>query len=200
MLFFPLWGAGLPVGCGRGGRNSGPRGPLRAGLGFQCMGMRAFQPGEFSGGPQPTGRPKGAQRLGRSPPCPPPGPLWLRARHSTARAPGAPCFSGSAPSPSFLSSGLGRKCRSLGIWSPAFVLAVVTLGLHCFAQAFSSCSQQGPPFIAVCGLLGVAASRCRARALVGRASVVRARRLGSCAAGLSGSAVCGVFPDQGSNP
>ena len=113
MLLFPLWGAGLPVGCGGGGRNSGPRGPLGAGLGFQRMGMRAFQPGEFSGGPQPTGRPKGAQRLGQSPPCPPPGPLWLRAHHSTPRAPGAPCFSGSAPSLSFLNSELGRSAGFL---------------------------------------------------------------------------------------
>ena len=55
-------------------------------------------------------------------------------------------------------------------------------------------------------------SRCGARALGTRASVVVARglsscgfpalehRLSSCVHGLSCSAACGIFPDQGSNP
>lgn len=146
-LFFPVWGAGLPVGCGSGGRNSGPRGPLGAGLGFQHVGVRAFRPGEFSGGPQPTGRPKGAQRLGRSPPCPPPG------HAQRGPGPGAPRFSGSAPRPSFLSSELGSTCRPLGIWSPAFAVAAAALGLHRSARAFPGCSQQGPPCITVSGFL-----------------------------------------------
>ena len=35
---------------------------------------------------------------------------------------------------------------------------MAALGLHCCVQAFSSCSEQGLLFIAVCGLLIVVAS------------------------------------------
>ena len=37
-------------------------------------------------------------------------------------------------------------------------LFLAALGLHCWAQAFSSCGEQGPLFVAVCGLLIVVAS------------------------------------------
>ena len=51
------------------------------------------------------------------------------------------------------------------------------LGLCCCRQAFSSCSERGLLFVAVCGLLIAVASRCRAWALGVQASVVVARRL-----------------------
>ena len=53
-------------------------------------------------------------------------------------------------------------------------------GLRCCARAFSSSGEWGLLFIAVRGLLTAVASRCRARALGTRASVVVARRLSSC--------------------
>ena len=37
-------------------------------------------------------------------------------------------------------------------------LFLAASGLHCCAQAFSSCSEQGLLFVAVCGLLPVVAS------------------------------------------
>ena len=37
-------------------------------------------------------------------------------------------------------------------------LFLAALGLHCYAQAFSSCSELGLLFVAVCGLLVVVAS------------------------------------------
>ena len=46
--------------------------------------------------------------------------------------------------------------------------------------AFSSCGEQGLLFVAVCGLLIAVASRCGARALGARASVVAAHGLSSC--------------------
>ena len=49
---------------------------------------------------------------------------------------------------------------------------LAALGLRCCAQAFSSCGEQGLLFVAVCGLLIAVASRCRARALGTRDSVV----------------------------
>ena len=72
---------------------------------------------------------------------------------------------------------------------------MTVLGLCCCARAFSSCSEQGLLFIAVHGLLTVVASRCgcTAWALGAWASVVVAQ-------GLSCTAACGVFLDQGSNP
>ena len=53
-------------------------------------------------------------------------------------------------------------------------------GLCCCVRAFSSCGERGLLFVAVCGLLLVVASRCRARALGAWASVVVARGLSSC--------------------
>ena len=54
-------------------------------------------------------------------------------------------------------------------------LFLAAFGLHCCAQAFSSCGEQGLPFVAVRGLLIVVASRCGAWA-----PVVVARGLSSC--------------------
>ena len=78
-------------------------------------------------------------------------------------------------------------------------------------RAFSSCGEWGLLLVAVCGLLTAVASRCGARALGMRASVVVAHGLSSCGwralelrpsgcGRLSYSAACGIFPDQGSNP
>ena len=43
-------------------------------------------------------------------------------------------------------------------------LFLAALGLHCCTWAFSSCSECRLLFVAVCGLLIVVPSRCRARA------------------------------------
>ena len=72
-----------------------------------------------------------------------------------------------------------------------FILAV--LGLRFCARAFSSCGKRGPLFIAVRGPLTIAASPIAEHRL-------QTRRLSSVAHGLSCSAACGIFPDQGSNP
>ena len=74
-----------------------------------------------------------------------------------------------------------------------FNLFLAALGLRCRAQAFSSCSEQGLLFVAVCWLLIAVASLVAEHGFLGmRASVVVAH-------GLSCSAACGIFPDQGSN-
>ena len=76
-----------------------------------------------------------------------------------------------------------------------------------YMQAFSSCGEQGLLFTTAHGRLIVMASR----ALGSQASVVAAHGLGSSVLrlsstgsvvthGLSNSTVCGIFPDQGSNP
>ena len=70
-----------------------------------------------------------------------------------------------------------------------FILGV--LGLHCHAQAFSSCSEQ--KLLSSCGLRASHCSEfsfCRAWALGSQASVVVVPRL--CC-----SMVCGIFPTQG---
>ena len=60
-------------------------------------------------------------------------------------------------------------------------LFLAALGLCCCARAFSSCSERGLLFIAVCGLLiAVASICCRAGALGTWTSVVLARGLSSC--------------------
>ena len=71
---------------------------------------------------------------------------------------------------------------------------MAALGLCCYAWAFSSCGEWGPLFVVVRRLLIAVASRCGARALGVRASVVVAcglssygspaleRRLSSCGA------------------
>ena len=61
-------------------------------------------------------------------------------------------------------------------------LFLATFGLRCCAQAFSSCSEQGLLFLAVCRFLIVVASCCGARALSARASVAVARGLNSSGA------------------
>ena len=83
-------------------------------------------------------------------------------------------------------------------------LFLAALGLLCCTRAFSSCGEQGLLLLAVRGLLTVVLllrstgskhagfSNCGSQALE--------RRLSSCGAGLSCSAACGIFPDQGSNP
>ena len=58
-------------------------------------------------------------------------------------------------------------------------LFLAALGLHCCAQAFSSCSEWGLLFVEV---RGVSFSCCGARALGARASVVAACGLSSCGA------------------
>ena len=58
---------------------------------------------------------------------------------------------------------------------------LAALGLHCCARVFSSCSEWGLLFVAVCGLLiAVSSLCCRAWALGAGASVVVAHRLSSC--------------------
>ena len=59
---------------------------------------------------------------------------------------------------------------------------MAALGLCCCMWAFSSCGERGLRFVEVRGLLIVVASRCRARALDVRASVVMACGLSSCGA------------------
>ena len=63
-----------------------------------------------------------------------------------------------------------------------FFFFLAALGLRCCMWAFSSCGERGLLFLAVCGLLIAMASRCGARALGTRASVVMARGLSSCGA------------------
>ena len=92
-------------------------------------------------------------------------------------------------------------------------LFLAALGIRCCAWAFSSCGKWGLIFVVVRGLLIAVASlvaehRLQVHGLqqlwhVG--SVVVAGRLQSAdsvvvAHGLSCSAACGIFPDQGSNP
>ena len=81
-------------------------------------------------------------------------------------------------------------------------LFLAALGLHCYAQAFSSCSELGLLLVVVRGLLSVVASHCKAWPLGTWASVVVARRLQSrdsviVVQGLSCPMACGIFLDQG---
>ena len=70
---------------------------------------------------------------------------------------------------------------------------MAVLGLRFCVRAFSSCGKRRPLFIAVRGLLTIAAS------LVGSTGSRRAG-LVVVAHGPSCSAACGILPDQGSNP
>ena len=70
---------------------------------------------------------------------------------------------------------------------------MAVLGLRCRAWAFSSCGERGLLFVAVRRLLIVVASLAAEHGLKSAGSVVVAH-------GLSCSAACGIFPDQGSNP
>ena len=110
-----------------------------------------------------------------------------------------------------------------------FYLFLAVLGPRCCMWAFSSCGEWGLLIVAVHGLLIAKASLCcRAQTVGVQASVVAACRLGSCGTcalertgfsgcgvwaqelwlagsvvvvhGLSCSAACGIFLDQGSNP
>ena len=76
------------------------------------------------------------------------------------------------------------KSGSLLVWFLLllllFYLFLAALGLHCCAQAFSSCSKWGLLFAVVHGLLIAVASRCRAQVLGAQASVVVARGRSSC--------------------
>ena len=78
-------------------------------------------------------------------------------------------------------------------------LFLAVLGLCCCAWAFSSCSERGLLFVAVCRLLIVMASlvaehRLQVRRLRSCGSRALERRLSSC------FVACGIFLDQGSNP
>ena len=70
---------------------------------------------------------------------------------------------------------------------------MAVLGLRFCARAFSSCGKQRPLFIAVRGLLTIAASLVGSTGSRHAGSVVVAHRP-------SRSAACGIFPDQGLNP
>ena len=73
-----------------------------------------------------------------------------------------------------------------------YFLFLAALGLCCCAWAFCNCGEWGLLLVVVRGLLTVVASRCGARALGVRVSVIMAH-------GLSCSATCGIFLYQGSN-
>ena len=85
-------------------------------------------------------------------------------------------------------------------------LFLAALGLRCCAWAFSSCSEWGLLFVAVCGLLSLRwllllqsrGSRCAGFSSCG----IRALelRLSSCGTQASLLIACGIFPDRGSNP
>ena len=92
-------------------------------------------------------------------------------------------------------------------------LFLAALGLCCCARAFSSCGEQGLLFIAVLRLLIAVASlaaehRPQARGPqqswhAGPAAVARGLQSSGSAAAVHGpscSTVCGILPDQGSNP
>ena len=92
-----------------------------------------------------------------------------------------------------------------------FILFLAALSLRCCARAFSSCGERGLLFVAVCSFSLrwlVAEHRlqaCRFQQSWCAGSVVVARGFQSAgsvavAHGLSCSATCGIFPDQGSNP
>ena len=73
-------------------------------------------------------------------------------------------------------------------------LFLAALGLFCCTRAFSSCGKQGLLIVALRGLrIAVSSLIAEHRLLGARASVVVAH-------GLSCSAACGIYPDQGSNP
>ena len=75
------------------------------------------------------------------------------------------------------------KCTSQWIFLLFIYLYLAALGLHCFAQAFSTCSSSGLLFIVVLRLLTV------------MASLLTENRL-SCGPGLSCSKACRIFQDQ----
>ena len=105
--------------------------------------------------------------------------------------------------------GLLKQFLKINLFIYLFILAA--LDLRCCAQTFSSCSKRGILFIAVRWLLIAVASLVAEHGLQAHGlqqlwhagSVVVARRLQSAgsvvmAHGLSCSAACEIFPDQGS--
>ena len=71
---------------------------------------------------------------------------------------------------------------------------MAALGLRCCLRAFSSCRERGLLIVVVRRLLIAVASLVAEHGLYGTwASVLMAH-------GLSCSAACGIFPEQGSNP
>ena len=91
---------------------------------------------------------------------------------------------GSGGDPGWTTSGSLSLCFCLGCFVLIFNFFSAALGLHCCSRAFSSCREQGLPFVTAKGLLTVAAPL---------ASVV-------VVPGLSCSAACGILLDQRSNP
>ena len=79
------------------------------------------------------------------------------------------------------------------------------LGFRCCVQAFPSCGERGPHFVAVRGLL-IAVTSCHgARAPGAWASIVVDHRFWNAGSvvvvhGPSCSIACEILPDQGSNP
>ena len=73
-----------------------------------------------------------------------------------------------------------------------FVWAV--LGLQCYTQTFSSCTESGLLSFEVHGLLAVVASLAAEHRLWG------VQASGGAVHGLSCPTACGIFLDQGSNP
>ena len=110
-----------------------------------------------------------------------------------------------------------RHCPEMISFFKKFIyfiyLFLTTLGLHCCAQAFSSCNERGLLFVAVCGLLIAVASlavehglqACGLQQLWHVGSVVVACGLQSTgsvvvAHRLSCSTACGIFPGPGLEP
>ena len=85
------------------------------------------------------------------------------------------------------------ELKSFFFFNKFIYLFLAVLGLHFWARAFSSCGERGPFFIAVRGLLTIAASLVAEHRL-------QMHRLSSCGSQARCSAACGIFPDQGSNP
>ena len=86
--------------------------------------------------------------------------------------------------------------------SPVYLFLVV-MSLRHSVRAYSSCAEWELLLVRVQRPLSVGASRCSAWAVGYSDSVTAVRSLGSCgswAYGLSCSLVCGIFPDQASNP
>ena len=114
----------------------------------------------------------------------------------------------------FLVLASGLACSQNHFLKKIFIyLFLAALGLCCCTRTFSSCGEQGLPFVAVGRLLIVMASlvaehrlqASRLQQLWHMGSVVVAHGLQSSgsvvvAHGLSCSAACGIFLDQGLNP
>ena len=80
-----------------------------------------------------------------------------------------------------------------------FCFVLATLGLFCFSGASSGCGEQGLLFVVMHRLL-VAVASLSSWVSVAVARVLFSTGLIVVAHGLSCSATCGTFPNQGSNP